>query len=74
MKFIKGKSLTGKGNKYTVNIIGRSLIKLVSGNVKYFNTEEEIENMNRPSTSNEIESVIKKISNKQMFRTRELQR
>ena len=31
---------------------------------------EEIENLNRPITSNEIESVIKKIPNKQKPRTR----
>ena len=32
--------------------------------------QEEIENLNRPITSNEIESVIKKIPNKQKPRTR----
>ena len=32
--------------------------------------QEEIENMNRPITSNEIETVIKKTPNKQKSRTR----
>ena len=34
--------------------------------------EEEIENLNRPITSMEIETVIKKSSNKQKPRTRRL--
>ena len=36
--------------------------------------QEETENMNRPVTSNEIETVIKKSSNKQKSRTRWLHR
>ena len=36
--------------------------------------QEEIENMNRPITSTEIETVIKKSSNKQKSRTRCLHR
>ena len=36
--------------------------------------QEEIENMNRPITSNEIETVIKKSFNKQKPRTRWLHR
>ena len=36
--------------------------------------QEEIENMNRPITSTEIETVIKKSSNKQKPRTRWLHR
>ena len=36
--------------------------------------QEEIENMNRPITSNEIESVIKKIPKKQKSKTRQLPR
>ena len=36
--------------------------------------QEEIENMNRPITSTEIETVIKKSSNKQKSRTRWLHR
>ena len=36
--------------------------------------KEEIENMNRLNISNEIESVIKKSSNKQKSRTRWLHR
>ena len=36
--------------------------------------QEEIENMNRPITSSEIETTIKKSSNKQKFRTRWLHR
>ena len=36
--------------------------------------QEEIENLNRPITSTEIEIVIKKFSNKQKPRTRWLQR
>ena len=36
--------------------------------------QEEIENMNRPITSTEIETVVKKSSNKQKPRTRWLQR
>ena len=37
-------------------------------------SQEEIENMNRPITSTEIETVIKKSSNKQKPRTRWLHR
>ena len=33
-------------------------------------TQEERGNMNRSITSNEIQSIIKKTPNKQMFRTR----
>ena len=36
--------------------------------------QEETENMNRPITSNDIEIVMKKSSNKQKFRTRWLHR
>ena len=36
--------------------------------------QEEIENMNRPITSNEIESIIFKTPNKQKSRTREFHR
>ena len=36
--------------------------------------QEEIENINRPITSNEIETVMKKSSNKQKSRTRWLHR
>ena len=36
--------------------------------------QEEIENLNRPITSTEIETVIKKSSNKQKPRTRWLHR
>ena len=36
--------------------------------------QEEIENMNRPNTTNEIESVFFKTPNKQKSRTRSLHR
>ena len=36
--------------------------------------QEEIENINRPNTSNEIESVIEKLLTKIMSRTRWLHR
>ena len=36
--------------------------------------QEEIENINRPITSTEMETVIKKSSNKQKSRTRRLHR
>ena len=36
--------------------------------------QEEIENLNRPITNMEIEAVIKKSSNKQKPRTRQLHR
>ena len=36
--------------------------------------QKEIENMNRPITSNEIETVIKNLPNKQKSRTRWLHR
>ena len=36
--------------------------------------QEELENINRPITSNEIETITKKSSNKQKSRTRGLHR